>query len=239
MKTKYLFLWLEAPLQAWGSDSKFGRRETLEFPTKSGILGLVCCALGAVGEQQELLAEFAGLKQIAISFQFLKQTNEGQLRDFHMIGSGYDSNDPWQSLLIPKTGDGKPAVGGGTKITHRFYLQDAKFAIILEVPEGISDNVCNALQNPVYDMYLGRKCCAPSEFIFQGSYPSIEETENAIVGFIKDRSDSENSLVEVFRVVDGAIPEGDTFTLNDVPVQFGKVKKYRDRRVTKIIHARE
>lgn len=239
MKTKFLFLWLEAPLQSWGSDSKFGRRETLEFPTKSGILGLVCCALGAIGEQKELLAEFAGLKQIAISFQFSKQSNEGHLRDFHMIGSGYDGNDPWQSLLIPKTGDGKPAVGGGTKITHRFYLQDAKFAVILEVSEHIADTVCNALQNPVYDIYLGRKCCAPSEFIYQGCYPSKEDTEKAIAVFTKDRSDSENFLVEVFRVVDGESSEGDTFTLNDVPVQFGKVKKYRDRRVTKIIYARE
>lgn len=35
--TRYLLLWLEGPLQAWGHDSKFGVRDTLNFPTRSGI----------------------------------------------------------------------------------------------------------------------------------------------------------------------------------------------------------
>ena len=68
MTNSYLLMWLESPLQSWGFDSKFGRRDTLNFPTKSGILGLVCCALGASGEQQELLAKFARLSQSSISF---------------------------------------------------------------------------------------------------------------------------------------------------------------------------
>jgi len=41
MSTRYLLLWLQAPLQSWGYDSKFGRRDTLNFPTKSGVLGLL------------------------------------------------------------------------------------------------------------------------------------------------------------------------------------------------------
>ena len=28
------------------------------------------------------------------------------LRDFQMVGSGYDASDPWQDLLIPKKTDG-------------------------------------------------------------------------------------------------------------------------------------
>ena len=68
MASRYLLMWLEAPLQSWGHDSKFGRRDTINFPTKSGVLGLLCCALGAGGEQCELLAEFASLKQTVISF---------------------------------------------------------------------------------------------------------------------------------------------------------------------------
>ena len=48
----YLLLWLEGPLQAWGYDSKFGRRDTLPFPTKSGLLGLLCCARGAGGPEE-------------------------------------------------------------------------------------------------------------------------------------------------------------------------------------------
>ena len=47
-----LLLWLEAPLQSWGVDSRFGRRDTLPFPSRSGVLGLVCCATGRNGEQE-------------------------------------------------------------------------------------------------------------------------------------------------------------------------------------------
>ena len=58
---KYVLLWLEAPLQSWGFESKFGRRETLDFPTKSGVLGLILSAMGRSGEQQELLGSFSSL----------------------------------------------------------------------------------------------------------------------------------------------------------------------------------
>lgn len=61
MNNPYLLLWLEAPLQAWGHDSRFGRRESLDFPTKSGVLGLLCCALGASGEQREWLERWIDL----------------------------------------------------------------------------------------------------------------------------------------------------------------------------------
>jgi CRISPR system Cascade subunit CasD len=177
MTHPYLLLWFEAPLQSWGSDSKFGRRETLNFPTKSGVLGLICSALGAGGKQAELLAEFALLHMSVISFN--KSNIKGQsrvreplMRDFHMVGSGYDDKDPWQRLLIPKKNDGSAAVGGGTKITYRYYLQDAVFAVLLEVPVNRADEIIHALQNPSWDMYLGRKCCVPTEIIYQGMFDS-------------------------------------------------------------------
>ena len=68
MPNPNLLLWLEAPLQSWGFDSKFGRRDTLAFPTKSGVLGLVCSALGRGGEQKAFLAKFATLGQTVVSF---------------------------------------------------------------------------------------------------------------------------------------------------------------------------
>ena len=116
MNNPYLLLWLEAPLQAWGFDSKFGRRETLAFPTKSGVLGLLCCALGYSGEQREFLAVLAELDMQVLAYpreSKQKITQAPILRDFHMVGSGYDDSDPWQKMLIPKTSEGKPAVGGG------------------------------------------------------------------------------------------------------------------------------
>ncbi len=225
MSSAYLLLWLEAPLQSWGADSRFGRRGTLNFPTKSGVLGLLCCALGAGGEQKELLKEMGSLSQTVLSF---KRSNEREalLRDFQMVGSGYDDQNPWETLLIPKKSDGKAAVGGGSKITYRYYLQDAAFAAIMEVPSDKTTLFADALANPCWDIYLGRKCCAPTDFIYQGSFAS--ET-SAIVHAIEIAQ--EKKLVEDFRVLDGE-HQGETIILNDVPIQFGENKIYRERRVT-------
>lgn len=243
MDTKFILLWLEAPIQSWGFDSKFGRRDTLNFPTKSGVLGLVCCAMGATGEQVELLKQFSELKQTVISYVRAKKDKDGNtiknpheplLHDFQMIGNGYDNKDPWQSLLIPKKADGKSAVGGGTKLTHRYYLQDAVFAVILEVPNHLAEVISEALQNPVYDIYLGRKCCVPSDFIYQGLYTSVDDAKIAANKKAESKQHDNVFLIENFTVVDGEFNEGDSFTLNDVPIQFGKIKKYKDRRVTVI-----
>ncbi len=235
MSNVYLLLWLEAPLQSWGADSRFGRRGTLEFPTKSGILGLLCCALGADGEQRELLAEMAPLTQSVISFGRKKENSRGErqkvdreplLRDFQMVGSGYDEKNPWETLLIPKKSDGTAAVNGGSKLTYRYYLQDAAFAAIAQVPVEKAAAFADALLNPCWDIYFGRKCCAPTDFIYRGVFDSeASALEKAL-----EIADGKGR-VEDFRVVDGEGTE-ETIILNDVPIQFGENKIYRERRVT-------
>lgn len=231
MDNRFLLLWLEAPLQSWGADSRFGRRDSLPFPTKSGVAGLLLCALGASGEQAEWLARLAPLRQTAVSFLKDKgrpAEREPLLCDFHMVGSGYDDQDPWEILHIPKTADGGKAVGGGTKMTYRYYLQDARFAVAVEVPGDLAESIAEALRNPAYDLYLGRKNCVPTEFVFQGLF---EDETSALKAALEIAAGKE--LREDFRVLDGE-HEGEGMTLNDVPLQFGEHKKYRDRRVTRI-----
>lgn len=233
MATGYLLLWLEAPLQSWGHDSKFGRRDTLNFPTKSGVMGLVCCALGQGGQQHAFLAQFAPLKQTVFSFvrknhKAEKRHREPLMRDFHMVGSGYDDKDPWTTLLIPKTAEGKKAVGGGAKMTYRYYLQDAFFAVVLETPSALVDSIAHALQAPTWDLFLGRKSCVPTDFVYRGVFDSEEEAIACAKLIAEDKN-----LLEDFHVLDGQ-HEGEALTLNDVPLQFGERKLYRDRRVTVI-----
>jgi len=236
--TKFLLLWLEASLQSWGADSKFGRRDSLPFPTKSGVSGLLLCACGASGEQRELLGRLAPLRQTVVSYVYRNTTGEGSvkkdreplLRDFHMVGSGYDESSSWEKMLIPKTRDGKPAVGGGTKLTYRYYLQDAKFAVVIEVPQDLSRGFSTALQNPVYDIYLGRKNCVPTDFVYRGTFGTEQDALEKAAEIAKEKKD----LMEDFRVVDGENENGDVMTLNDIPVQFGEIKQYRDRRITLI-----
>lgn len=240
MTTKWLLLWLEAPLQSWGVDSKFGRRDSLSFPTKSGILGLMLCALGASGEQKELLETMAGLRQTVVSYSRTRESVPGTLhkverepllRDFHMVGSGYDDSDAWQTMLIPKTSEGKKAVGGGTKLTYRYYLQDARFAVALEVPDAFAEAFAEALSSPIYDLYLGRKNCVPTDTVYRGTFNHEESAlrEAEVI------AQSKGALAEDFRVIDGEFSDrGNVMSLNDIPIQFGETKRYRDRRVTVI-----
>lgn len=279
MNTKYLLLWFEAPLQSWGYDSKFGRRETLDFPTKSGVLGLLFCALGKGGEQTELLSRFSELKQTVFSFKKFRVTEKNDeknieikktanLHDFQMIGSGYAEKinlDEWFGLMIPHKSDGNFSRTNdgiaGTKLTHRYYLQDCAFAVALEVPCDLAEECENALKNPVWEISLGRKCCVPSEMIFQGAFDDLKslldsESLKKLVLADSEKVSRKERLVCDFAVFDEndsilenifsdedeisisdekyAFANDDSFTLNDIPLQFGTEKKYKDRRVKKI-----
>jgi len=231
MSDPYLLLWLEAPLQSWGHDSKFGRRDSLDFPSKSGVLGLLCSARGDGGEEREWLAAWADLDMQVVGYvlkdrQGMPMSRLPLLRDFHMVGSGYDDQNPWQNLLIPKTSEGKKAVGGGTKMTYRYYLQDMAYAVVLQGPAELLKEASRALVSPAWDLYLGRKSCVPTEFIYQGLFDTALLALQAA-----ERLASGKSRAFALRVLQGE-HDGEVLTLNDVPLQFGEHKKYRDRRVT-------
>ena len=220
---QYLLLYLQGPLQSWGADSRFDLRETLPYPTKSGIYGMLLAASGDSGSQTGILARMASAPMSVFSFKS-KADPSGRLRDFHMVGNGFKENDKWQSLMIPRKSDGTKAVGGGAKLTYRYYLLDKTFAVLLEFPDDLAERFAAALMNPVYDLYLGRKCCAPTELIFQGKFASEAEAMQKIRA-LSERD--ELTPVMCIREIDSRQP--DSILLNDVPIAFGTHKVYRDR----------
>lgn len=46
MAKSALLLWLEGPMQSWGTHSRWDVRDTGLEPTKSGVIGLIGCAMG-------------------------------------------------------------------------------------------------------------------------------------------------------------------------------------------------
>ena len=131
---KTLLLRLSAPLQSWGSDSKFETRRTQQYPTKSGIIGMLAAALGIAREDDSSLKELSSLKF------GIRIDKEGELlRDYHTV-----------------TGD-KPY------ITNRYYLADAIFLAGLESDdESLLQKLEAALKSPAYPLYLGRRSCPPT-----------------------------------------------------------------------------
>jgi len=99
---------------------------------------------------------------------------------------------------------------------------------VLQVPALWVSSIAEALQRPTWDLYLGRKHCAPTEFIYQGTFAEAEEAKGVAQALANTKQ-----LVADYQVQDGE-HEGEILTLMDVPVQFGEQKRYRDRRVTVI-----
>lgn len=131
-----LLLRLAAPLQAWGSSSKFIVRSTEREPTKSGVIGMIAAALGI--QRNDDAKKLAPLAQLRFG---VRADKEGiLLKDFHMV-HGYKIAD----------------------VTERYYLSDAVFLAVLECDDKeLLEEIAAALQKPVYPLYLGRKSCPPT-----------------------------------------------------------------------------
>ncbi|HRR82745.1 MAG TPA: type I-E CRISPR-associated protein Cas5/CasD [Planctomycetota bacterium] len=160
-----LFLRLEGPLQSWGLNSKFVIRRTAEAPTKSGVLGMICCAMGI--PRPEARPWLERLNRLAMA---VRVDRPGTLwSDYHTVGAGFG--------LI--TAEGKLKTGAqGTLVTRRYYLCDASFLVALqaggEEDEDVFRKVCDALLAPKWQVYLGRKACPPSRPVFP--LPQQDET---------------------------------------------------------------
>lgn len=219
--TGYLALLLDAPLQSWGFASRFQRRTTGLHPTKSGVIGLICAAMGlAKGSQQEseILPGLASLKMTSIVIPHRRQSSwkaaaeelpVRRMEDFHTVGGGYDKNT--QPQFIPRKASGGPC--DNPTVTRRQYLLDARFGVILTGNRLLLQRVATALADPVWGVWFGRKSCIPAEPICRGLFASAAEAEKALIG---------DAPLESFTTVTEAesFAEG-TDSLNDQPVSFG------------------
>ena len=155
-----LLLRLAAPLQSWGSDSKFETRKTDREPTKSGVVGLLAAALGLRRDDTEGLARLNGLRFA------VRADQEGSLLvDFHTANREEDRKK-----------------GKAPYVTYRHYLQDAVFLVGLESEDtALLQELETALKHPVYPLYLGRRSCPPTLplclGIRQGSLLDVLRTE--------------------------------------------------------------
>lgn len=140
-----LLIRIEGPLQSWGTQSKFTNRDTGYEPSKSGIVGLICSAMGR--PRTESVDDLADCKMA------VRADREGILkRDFHTARQIYKA-------------------GGGIKeaaeLSNRFYLADAIFLVGLESEsKGLLKSVSDSLCSPVWQLFLGRKSFTPSSTVY-------------------------------------------------------------------------
>lgn len=167
-----LALRLEGPMQSWGCDSQFNRRDTGFIPTKSGVAGMCCAALGhdrGSDAEQRFLESFNRLVMTAFAIPRAPGLNEVSIRrltDYHTVQN-------------TRTADGK---NKDCHITHRTYLLDASFGVLLEGVRVFLQPLAQALADPVWGIWLGRKTCIPSAPVLVGLYNTQDEALHAQVG---------------------------------------------------------
>ena len=158
---------IDAPMQSWGVSSRFQRRETEGWPTKSALVGLIAAAMGIDKHALDEAEKLTHLAALVFSvFRWGKPHPSLRLSDFHTIGGGWhdqwkaDKNDVIAKFSVPaKAGDGSPF---GTVVTRRSYLTDARFIAVFQGERSVLDSISSALLDPVWGVWFGRKTCIPA-----------------------------------------------------------------------------
>lgn len=140
-----LLLRLVGPMQSWGVQSNFTHRDTGLEPSKSGVIGLVCAALGRGRDQP--------IQDLARLRMGVRVDREGLVKyDYHTAGrDGYlkSKGDVERRDLIQ---------------SWRFYLADAAFLVGLEGNDlDLLARIHGRLHHPVWFLCLGRKAFVPGE----------------------------------------------------------------------------
>jgi CRISPR system Cascade subunit CasD len=142
-----LLLRLAGPMQSWGISSRFSIRDTGTEPSKSGVIGLLCAALGKPRDESTIdHDEFRQLSQLKMA---VRVDREGVMQmDYHTAQNVAKSN-----------GNGLK----DTELSWRYYLSDACFVVALEgEDEALLQRLNAALKAPHWQLSLGRKAFLPS-----------------------------------------------------------------------------
>lgn len=137
-----LLLRLSAPMQSWGTTSRFDERDSQMEPSKSGVIGLLCAALGR--DRREAVDDLAALHM------GVRVDQEGHLLKDYQTATGV------------MTAAGKVDLKR-TVLSPRYYLSDATFLVGLEGADGaLLASLHTALSKPVWPLALGRKSFPPA-----------------------------------------------------------------------------
>lgn len=200
-----LLLRLKAPMQSWGVSSRFSIRDTGKEPSKSGVIGLLCAALGISRDEANAdNPRFEELIKLKINVRVLR---EGVMqKDYHTAQD------------IAKADGGIKE----TELSNRWYLADADFLVGLESEDfQLLESLQNALKRPKWQLFLGRKAFVPSLPVYFAEN-GLQTGENVLREFeIASKSKEQRLIIEA---------ENGTEVRQDVPLDFA-ARRFSIRRV--------
>jgi len=166
-----LLLRLHGPLQAWGPAGAGNHRSTLPHPTRSGVLGLLGCALGLPRGDARL-----GELDAAVSVAIRIEAPGSHARDYRTATidktvTPDKRNLPAAAAMAKVVGDRRavraalaaPVSGTETKTGVDGYRQDARFTVAVGGERALLGELAAALRAPRWPLFLGRRSC-PAPF---------------------------------------------------------------------------
>jgi len=214
----FLALMLDAPLMSFEHSSRFQRRTTALHPTRSALLGMVCAAAGAdKGSAAEAAwLERLGEAAVAVSVLAIPRQPAGSRQPVPVLRL-----EDYHTVLDTRRASG--AISKDAVVSHRQYLLDARFGVILAGPRATLDAVAAALRNPQWGIWFGRKSCIPAAPVVRGLASSQPKALRML--------DPDGRAIEEFDTVTDAATFADgTDTLMDAPVSFA-TRQFRPRRI--------
>lgn len=177
-----LLLRLEGPLQSWGVRSRWDVRDTATEPTKSGVIGLLGCALGLPMHDSQLEELDAALRfGVRVENAGTIATDYQTITDYLPTAAGEwkaRGDKRSKSLDSLRDSDSSPA----TIISPRAYLEDAAFLVALESKSSTQTllSCAQAVQQPCWPLFLGRKACVSTRPIFDYFGNDYNDLEDAL-----------------------------------------------------------
>jgi CRISPR system Cascade subunit CasD len=155
-------------MQSWGFRSRFDYRDTALEPTRSGVLGLICAAMG--------IARGEGISQFEAIRMGVRVDKQGRPeRDYHTALE-----------VIKADGSGRDAV-----VSYRDYLADASFTVGLQSEnKDLLEEIAKCLRNPAWFLFLGRKA-------FPLAIPPLQPDDSPKLGTLEEHLFSGESAKRV------------------------------------------
>jgi len=182
-----LLLRLEGPMQSWGTRSRWDVRDTGPEPTKSGVIGLIGCAMGLKRDDPELeMLDRALLFGVRVDRPGVISTDYHTVTGYHRTAAGDFKHRDGTAKSLAKAQEHAES----TIISPRDYLHDAAFLVALAsddhallrqlAGESQHPNWPGDLQRPTWPLYLGRKACVPSRPILDRLTDEYQDVESAL-----------------------------------------------------------
>lgn len=208
-----LLMRLAGAMQSWGTQSRFSIRDTGREPSKSGVIGLLCAALGK--PRDETIDDGFPALEILANLKMGVRVNCEGVPSVDYQTAGGDHRQGHEYGVVKASG-----ARGDTVTSNRHYLADADFLVGLESDDAqLLKRLDAAILQPYWQIFLGRKSFVPCLPVAEGVHDeNLEALLKMYVSPHAARFDETKSL----RVVIEAEAAAEMRT--DVPLSFAERK---------------